>query len=310
MVRVSRLCAAVLFLGAIAGPAAAQEGPASGPVLETDDVDLFYRIYDANAGRPDAEQLQRDYLDAGSDGLRTLARVRNVTGTRIAEAIATRPDIYVEARRCAEVLPRVRTRVDAALQIFRRLYPEARFPPVTIAVGRGRPVAVGSPTTGVQVGLEALCATHFMNPDIEDRFVGVLVHEFVHTQQAAELADKEDFTVLEVSLIEGAAEFVTELVSGAPAYAYFTDMVAGRELEIETRFAAEHQAADLSAWVYNSTADAPGDLGYWVGYRIAKAYYQQADDKAAALRDILGLTDAEAFLAASGWKPGMVFDAG
>ena len=47
------------------------------------------------------------------------------------------------------------------------------------------------------------------------------------------------------------------------------------------------------------------DLGYWVGYRIVKTYYQRASDKQQALRDILELSDPHAFLAKSGWRPGM-----
>ena len=47
-----------------------------------------------------------------------------------------------------------------------------------------------------------------------------------------------------------------------------------------------------------------GDLGYWVGYRIVKAYYQRAADKQQALREILELSDPKAFLAKSGWRPG------
>lgn len=296
--------AGLVWLAALAGPASAQDGP----VLQTDDVDRFYRLYDANGGRPGAEQLQRDYLEAGSEGLRHLASVRNVTGVRMVEAIAARPEIYVEARRCADTLPKVRERVDAALKEFARRSPHARFPSVTVAVGRGRPVAIGSPANGVQVGLEALCAATFINPDIEDRFVGVLVHEYVHTQQSAAMTEEQARTVLEISLAEGAAEFLTEVLSGAPAYAYFGPLTEGRELEIETRFAADVDKTELSDWLYNSTMETPGDLGYWVGYRIAKAYYQHAADKEAAFREILELTDAKAFLAASGWRPGIALD--
>ncbi|MEJ6790973.1 DUF2268 domain-containing putative Zn-dependent protease [Brevundimonas sp. BR2-1] len=296
--------AGLVWLAALAGPASAHDGP----VLQTDDVDLFYRLYDANGGRPGAEQLQRDYLEAGSEGLRHLASVRNVTGVRMVEAIAARPEIYVEARRCADTLPKVRERVDAALKEFARRSPHARFPSVTVAVGRGRPVAIGSPANGVQVGLEALCAATFINPDIEDRFVGVLVHEYVHTQQSAAMTEEQARTVLEISLAEGVAEFLTEVLSGAPAYAYFGPLTEGRELEIETRFAADVDKTELSDWLYNSTMETPGDLGYWVGYRIAKAYYQHAADKDAAFREILELTDAKAFLAASGWRPGIALD--
>ena len=42
-----------------------------------------------------------------------------------------------------------------------------------------------------------------------------------------------------------------------------------------------------------------------VSYRIVKAYYQRAADKQQALRKILELADLHAFLAKSGWRPGM-----
>ena len=65
-----------------------------------------------------------------------------------------------------------------------------------------------------------------------------------------------------------------------------------------------------SDWLYNGmgTPERPGDLGYWVGYRIAKAYYQGAEDKQAALRDIIEVRDAKALVAKSGWYPGIVLD--
>src|SRR5690242_18639965 len=131
--------------------------PAAGPTIHIEDVELFYKIYDAANGHPTADQLQHDYLDAGSEGLHTLAKLRNVTGARIADNLAKRPELYVKAKSCMAILPRARERLIRALRKLGDLYPEARFPPVTIAVGRGKPVGVGSPATGVQIGLEALC---------------------------------------------------------------------------------------------------------------------------------------------------------
>ena len=278
--------------------------PAHEPVIEIDDVYRFYQLYDSTAGRPTAEQLQQ-YIDTGSPGLRVFAEQRRTTGARIAEAIAKSPETFSQARRCVEPLPNVRRRLGDALATLGRLYPDARFPPVTIAIGRGKPVGIGSPVTGVQIGLEALCATDFLNPDVEDRFVHVIVHEFVHVQQPTETTDAKNLTVLEASLMEGSAEFVTELVSGNLANAYLPAMAAGRELQIETAFLADKDKRDLSEWIGNSTPEQPRDLGYWVGYRITKAYYQRAPDKQKALREIIGMRDAEAFLAASGWYPGM-----
>ena len=127
-----------VMIGFIAWLALAAAARAAGPEIHTEDVDLFYKLYDATGGHPTAEQLQRDYLDAGSEGLHQLARLRNVTGARIADTLAKRPELYVGAKRCMAVLPRVRPRVEAALRELVRLYPQARTPPVTIAVGRGK----------------------------------------------------------------------------------------------------------------------------------------------------------------------------
>lgn len=287
-------------------PAQAATPAGAGPVVEVDDVYRFYRIYDAAGGRPSAETLQRDYLDAGSPGLKVFAERRRITGERIAEAIARDPAQYVEAKRCMEALPAVRTRLEEALAALGRLYPQARYPAVTIAVGRGKPVGIGYPDTGVQIGLEALCATRYLNPDLEDRFVHVIAHEFVHVQQQVP-DDEDDTTVLQSSLLEGVAEFVTERISGQVAYSHLAQIVAGREAQIEADFARDIDKTDLSDWLYNATADTPGDLGYWVGYRIAKAYYLNAQDKPQAIRDMFAITDPKAFLAASGWTPGMQF---
>jgi hypothetical protein len=278
---------------------------AAAPIIHIEDVELFFKVYDGARGNPTAEQLQRDYLDAGSDGLRQFASMRNTTASRIAAAIARQPRMYADARRCVKVLPRVRERVGAALDTLRELYPEARLPPVTIAVGRGKPVAVGSPVTGIQIGLEALCATEWMNPDVENRFVYVIAHEYAHVQQAPALVDKEHPTVLEGSLMEGAAELTAELIAGKVAYSHLAARTAGLEKDIETAFAVDQDKSDLSSWLYNTTPEKPGDLGYWVGYRVCKTYYQRASDKRQAFRDILEMTDPKAFLSKSGWYPGI-----
>ena len=61
---------------------------------------------------------------------------------------------------------------------------------------------------------------------------------------------------------------------------------------------------ETTGWLYgNPPPGRPADLGYFIGYRIAEAYYAQAADKAAALRDILRVQDVERILAASGYSP-------
>jgi hypothetical protein len=287
---------------------AQKSNSAAEPAIHIEDVERFFAVYDAASGHPTAEQIQRDYLDRGSDGLHHFAKIRNITGARIAETLAKQPQMYADAKRCMAALPRVRERLVTALHELGHQYPEARFPPVTIAVSRGKPVGVGSPVTGVQIGLEALCATQWLNPDVEDRFVYVIAHEYAHVQQVAALVDKEHPTVLEGSLIEGAAEFIAELTAGQASNVQLGATAKGREKDVETAFLADADKTDLSDWLYNGTVEKPGDLGYWVGYRIVKAYYQHASDKRQAVRDILEMSDPKNFLAKSGWYPGIVLE--
>jgi len=296
--------ACAVISGAVQGAPPTVFDPA-GATIHIEDVDRFYKVYDAAGGHPTADQLQHDYLDPGSDGLHQFAKMRKISGAAIAETLAKRPEIYSGAKRCVDVLPTVRRRVGVALRTLGHLYPEAQFPPVTVAVGRGKPVAVGSPVSGVQIGLEALCATDWLNPNVEDRFVHVIAHEYTHVQQVPALVDDENPTVLEMSLIEGAAEFTAELISGSVSNSRLGESTAGHEKEIETAFIADEDKTDISAWLYNSTPEQPRDLGYWVGYRIVKSYYQNANDERRALREILQMTDPKAFLGKSGWYPGI-----
>jgi hypothetical protein len=277
------------------------------PAIHIEDVYLFYKVYDAAEARPSAEQLQHEYVDRGTDGLHRFFEQRHTTATSIADAIVAHPAVFADAKRCMVVLPRVRQRLDVALEKLGQLYPPAAFVPVTVAVGRGKPVGI-SDSTGVMIGIEALCAIGYLEANVEDRFVHVLAHEYAHVQQARSapaMYDDPKPTVLEESLIEGAAEFVGEQISGSVSDIYLPAMTKGREKELETEFAADMDKTDLSKWLYNGTLTKPGDIGYWVGYRIVKSYYQHAGDKRQALREILEMNDPKAFLGRSGWYPGI-----
>ncbi|MGB6834546.1 MAG: hypothetical protein WBE24_13900, partial [Candidatus Acidiferrum sp.] len=136
-------CAAISGAAQSSTPTGSSSAPE--PVIQTEDVARFFKVYDAAGGHPTADQLQHDYIDPGSDGLHHLAEARRVSGVTIAKNLEAHPEMYSDAKRCMAVLPRVRERLQVAILKLGQLYPEAKFPPVTIAVGRGKPVAIGSP---------------------------------------------------------------------------------------------------------------------------------------------------------------------
>ncbi|MDQ2878913.1 MAG: DUF2268 domain-containing protein [Pseudomonadota bacterium] len=296
-----------LLIGVVAAALAppAYAAPPHVTIL-TRDVDRFFAVYDRAHGKPTAQDLQTSYLDAGSDALHGFARDRKITGVTLQAAIEKNPAIYDGARRCAAVLPGIRRRLTTALARLAAVYPPARFPPVTIAIGRGN---TGGTTNqaGVVMGLETLCAAPYLDPDVESRFVHLIAHEYAHIQQPAAQTDPVKPTVLFVSLVEGGAELVGEVISGDVGNYQFKRWTLGREREIETKFQAEMDGTTLDDWLWHGPGNAehPGDLGYWVGYRIARSYFNHATDKCRALSDIIRMSDPHALLARSGWTPGM-----
>ncbi|RZK92405.1 MAG: hypothetical protein EOO98_03275, partial [Pedobacter sp.] len=72
----------------------------------------------------------------------------------------------------------------------------------------------------------------------------------------------------------------------------------GKEKQVWTDFSKEMYLNRAKNWIANAdqeTADKPADLGYWIGYQICKAYYNQAVDKNQAVADMLNIKDYKAF---------------
>jgi len=60
----------------------------------------------------------------------------------------------------------------------------------------------------------------------------------------------------------------------------------------------------LKPWMYDRKSNGrPSDLGYWIGKRIALAYYEQSSDKSQALKHLLTFDDPNVILATSGYNP-------
>lgn len=78
--------------------------------------------------------------------------------------------------------------------------------------------------------------------------------------------------------------------------------------------ALEAMCSDIAARYLNSSIDdrfvytIVGQIGYWVSYRIAKAYYQNTPDREDAIREMIQMTDPHEFLARSGWRPGIALN--
>lgn len=304
--RVGTSVAALVLAGAV-GLTRAEPVSAPAVVIRTDDVDRFFQVYEAAKGHPSAEELGAGYLQPGSPALHAFVKARIGSADRLARAVNGSPQVYATTSRCRSALPAARQRLPGVLEALHRQVPTAVFPPITVVVGSNNS---GGTTTseGVTIGLETVCRSTWLQPDPADRLVHLIAHEYAHIQQpAAALDDDPKNSLLFLSLIEGGAELVAELTSGEVSNVHLQAWTRGHECAVERAFAHDAGGTDVSKWLYNGvgTPQEPGDLGYWVGYRIAKSFYQRATDKQHALQELLTVSNESApdLLRRSGWSP-------
>jgi hypothetical protein len=240
--------------------------------------------------------------------------VRESAAANLARKYLSRRGYYDAIRTNTLAVDTSRAVKDSVRAAFRRLealYPEANYPDVYFLIGR---MTSGGTTSGPQllIGTEIFGrdpSTPLGELNAWERAVtgqikdlpNIVAHEFAHTLQASRGGPR---TLLGAALGEGSADFIAELISGShiinPAYTYGD----AREKELWAEFKAAMDSSDTSNWLYQgdrATGGRPADLGYWMGYKIAKAYYERAADKKAAVKQILRFSDAKAFLEASGY---------
>lgn len=260
--------------------------------LVTSDITLFWDVLGRATDDNLEELLQREYLDRGSVGLHDFIPNRILSASDLAKMIRARLDQYEAAHasslRIVDAEPKIRT----AFRKFKELYPDAVFPDVYFVIGRLNSAGTTS-KNGLLIGAEM-----FTDPG---RFPAIVAHEIIHFQQAPLT---EQPSLLVQSFREGSADFMAEMIEGTRGNPDAQEYGRSHEHELWSEFKSRMDKPDYSGWLYGKPpGERPADLGYFVGYRIAEAYYKQAVDKRAAIRDIVRGVDAENQLARSGYNP-------
>jgi hypothetical protein len=299
-----------------ADPAAAQ--------IITSDLLHFWEAYDAGGKAGSTSAFQSRYLDAASSGLTDFIKSRSVTAASLTQMVSFAPKYFASIRATNLALATDSTivsRIRANFATIKSLYPPAVFPPVTLLVGRFSTGGTTS-TSGMLIGSEFYSISantpldelqQFQRDNVKnaDSLPLIVAHEHAHVlQQNASngLFTHANRTLLEQALIEGGADFIGERSAGGNINGRLWTFAIPREAALWQEFKGAMHGTDVTRWLYNqgsstATPDHPGDLGYFIGYRIAEAYYAKQTDKVAALRDIIEIRDADDFLARSGYSP-------
>lgn len=274
--------------------------------VANEDIGRFWQAFDAiNATTDPAERLhliQTLYIDPGTPGLHALMAARRYTAQQYVDAIVRWPSFWRSVRPLtARAQPAVAT-LNTDVARFRRLYPALRPATITYAIGVLR---TGGTTTGDKVLIGAELALGDETVDVSElpeplrMRLGIFfrsrpfannaqnnIHEYVHTQQ-----QETQGSLAQQVLREGVAELVAELITNRkptlPLYSYGP----AHAMAIRQRFRAEMRSKDYDNWLWNSANNPFGvsDIGYYVGYRIARGYYDAARDKRLAVKQLIEL---------------------
>lgn len=182
--------------------------------------------------------------------------------------------------------------IRAAFHKLKDLYPAAVFPDVYFVIGRFNSGGTSS-DHGLLIGAEM-----YRDPS---RLPAIVAHELIHYQQ-----HYESGKLLEHSFMEGTADFIGEMISGQQINNAPHKYGVAHEAELWAVFKQHVDDTNFFPWMYGTPPDGkPNDLGYFIGYRIAQAYYAKANDKKEAIREIITARggNVRELLAMSGYAP-------
>ena len=242
--------------------------------LVTSDIKLFWSAVDRAPPDSLAEYLQHEYLEKASVGVRDFIRGRIMSAEDLAQHVCDHRATYDSVRAANLDVTRADAAIRAAFHKLKDLYPDAVFPDVYFVIGRFNSGGTSS-DHGLLIGAEM-----YRDPA---SLPAIVSHELIHYQQ-----HYENQKLLEHSFLEGTADFVGEMISAKHINNAAHQYGMAHEAELWAEFSKHFDDTNFFPWMYGKPPDGkPNDLGYFIGYRIAHAYYDKAADKKQAIRDII-----------------------
>jgi hypothetical protein len=275
--------------------------------LITSDIDHFWEAYDL-AKNDTANRLsiyRQHYVDRGTPGLQDYFASKVIDMRAFVKGHDRRAKFYEAIRPNTLKVEELKEDMLRSFVKFKEAYPAARFSNVYFVIGNYTSGGTVS-SNGLLIGTDQMVKTENVPTDElnlweKNNFqplqslVHIIAHELIHFNQDG-LA--RDTTLLSAALREGMADFFAEMISGKTANERLITFAKGKEKLVWEDFKKEMWLNRSSNWIANAqqeTPDHPADLGYWIGYMICKAYYENASDKKRAVSDILNIKDYKAF---------------
>ena len=246
--------------------------------------------------------LQTLYFDRGSAGLKEFVNRHQLTPELLKDAMLANPERYALLPGFLADIAEVEELYHGLMMDYSKVMPNAMYAPTYLLVGANRGIG--------QASLAGQLITVTRVADSTDKLKKLMVHELSHFQQAMTMGGQKygalyssPDNMLGLCLREGGAEFLASLVVDDITQSVALDYIEKDESRLKEQFLADLKTQNKDFWLWASIEqkEYPKLLGYAMGYKICKSYYELQPDKNVAIQNILKMEDAEAFLDSSGY---------
>ena len=272
--------------------------------IYTSDIENFYKAFDLALNETDNAKriFKKEYFSKGTKGLKDFYITKIEEVDKFAKFVIRHKEFYSSIRKDISNIDDLKKQIYSNFESFKNIYPDAVFPDVYFVIGRLNSNGTIS-KRGLLIGTELLCRTENTNTEnwnkdilrismLRKHIPITVSHELVHFNQS-KMGDGN--TLLFKSIREGSAEFIAELISGETDgdYSEFN----GKEIKIWNDFKNDKDKSIWNSWSSWQSANdkRPKNAGYWTGYLICKAYYEQVKDKNKVVLDILSIQNYNDF---------------
>lgn len=228
--------------------------------------------------------IQAIYSGPASDGLKAFLRNKEQPEQRWVSMINDGKMFNDELKKQCFALVKSSNKLEEYIKKFEKLYPAHTTGQTYLLMGFGQQGGT------IRGNLSLLFPEVLLRDGLsEKQFIRMGIHEYVHTQQTR--PDFQKINVLASCLREGICDFIAEQVTGIKANAAYMAYGKLHEAEIWAKFKTDMLTRNNDNWVStgNNPALSAPDLGYFVGYRIAGAYYQNQSNKLTAIDNMIRL---------------------
>ena len=273
-------------------------------IINTDIIN-FWNAFDKVTTTKDTilqlEYVNKLFISKASKGQKGMMNARNYSPKEYVEAINKYPKFWNSIRENTLNTKKFDVKIRNGIAKLKELYPTLNPATVYYTMGVFR-----SPGTGFDdlaligsefaLGDKNTVTTEFpsnlnyvknyfkINPTEYLDFLNI--HEYIHTQQKETLDN-----ILSQSLFEGIADFIAAKVTNKNAPFKYYQFGLENEQTLKKAYEKEmFNIRKLGDWMWNENNQFnTRDLVYFIGFRIAKAKYDKADDKKLVIKEMIEL---------------------